>query len=128
MSQNHDIENILYFCNPPRYVLGGSGFRKGKGGKMKRITEKALLDGYIDCTDTGTKISEVSGVRIWWDYRTGDTGDGYNCVTDRARADEITLEYGRVGRIEIDRSCDTHSSLTTITEDETTLWGTAVRS
>lgn len=69
-----------------------------------KITEKALLEGYDGMSNDGiTAQSLIDNVRVWWTYRKGDTGDGYNVVTeDRDEAAEITLSNDRVGTIDLD--------------------------
>lgn len=91
-----------------------------------KITEKALLDGYHGKANGGSNISSIKGERIFWDYRTGRTNDGYNCVTDRERAGEITLDYDRVGTIDLDSSCDNHPAVAKIERQEAEMWGDQV--
>lgn len=91
-----------------------------------RITEKMLLDNYEGITNGGDKISNINGHQIFWDYRTGDQGDGYNAVCSRSNASEITLEYNRVGQIPLMVTCANHPTQAKITHDEATLWGVEV--
>lgn len=69
-----------------------------------KITETELLEGLHGvCRDGITAISTINSEDIYWDYRQGDDGDGYNVVTeDRAEAEHILLTNGRYGRIELD--------------------------
>ena len=71
-------------------------------------------------------LSIVDGRKIWWAYRTGETEDGYNCVTSRDRATEITLEYDRSGTVAVDSNCNDHLSVGRIVTDEARLWGNQI--
>ena len=88
------------------------------------ITEKMLLDRFTGKTNGGDNISIINGERILWNYRTGPTGDGYNCVCGRDRAGEISLEYDRVGTIDV--SEDDHPGIRKIEMAEEKMWGTEV--
>lgn len=92
-----------------------------------KITEKQLLAGYAGKTQGGNNISEIAGERIYWDYRTGRQEDGYNPVTSKERAGEITLEYNRVGTIELDNNCADHPAIARIEQEEAEMWGVEVR-
>lgn len=89
-----------------------------------KLTEKVLLDGYKGKTNGGSNISQVEGKKIFWDYRTGIQEDGYNPVTSRERAGEVTLEYDRIGTIALDSSCQEHPALARIAHHEAEMWGT----
>lgn len=91
-----------------------------------KITERLLLDNYNGIAKGGSLISVINGVTLWWSYRTGDQGDGYNTVCARPDAQEITLEYDRVGVIILDDDCNDHSSLHQINSDEAKLFGTEI--
>lgn len=88
-----------------------------------KITERMLLDNYDGITRGGSYISVIHNKRVYWIYRTGQDEQGYNVHCARDHASEITLEYDRVGTVEIDDDCDDHPSLRRIAEDERTLWG-----
>lgn len=107
----------------PERVLPGN---YGETKMSRKITEKMLLDNYNGICKGGTKISVIGSLKIYWDYRTGDTGDGCNCVTSRDRAEEITLEYDRFGVIPLDSGCDNHPATAKIVSDEAALWGDEV--
>jgi hypothetical protein len=47
-----------------------------------KITEKMLLDGYNGLTNGMDHISIINGKTIYWNYREGQTPDGFNCVND----------------------------------------------
>ena len=88
-----------------------------------KISEKALLDGYI-CKTRGTdNVSEIRGHEITWNYRTGPTPDGYNSVCTRDRASEITLECDRRGKVRMSGRWNHHPAVARIAADEARLWG-----
>ena len=91
-----------------------------------KITETMLLDGYVGKTNGGDNISKINGQMIIWNYRTGDNGDGYNSVCSRGRASEISLEYDRVGKIDLDDETEEHANVGRIHSDEQKLWGDEV--
>ncbi len=84
-----------------------------------KITEKALLDNYTGITNGGDKISTIDGQKIIWNYRYIH-GEGA-AVCDQEKADIITLEYDRVGEIELTES--NHSAFAKITQHENILFG-----
>jgi hypothetical protein len=103
-------------------------------GKEMRITEKMLLDGYVGMSNGYNYISDITIpgpyraldgtvkenelVRYWWNYR-HNTGDGYQPITDRSKAEWINLDNPfPYGHIEIDPSCDNHPNVQKIYEDE----------
>jgi len=71
-----------------------------------KITEKKLVDGFTGITYGGTYCSDIEKTRIFWNYRTGRQDDGYNPVCNPERAYEITLDFDRVGTIELDETVD----------------------
>ena len=84
-----------------------------------KITEKMLLDGYDGITVCGCKISKIKGELIYWEYRyRHDEGEA---VCDRGRAELITLEYDRIGEIDLDVS--DHPAIARINSDEQKLFG-----
>lgn len=87
-----------------------------------KLTETVLLDGYEYTCKGGGKASRIAGKLIYWDYRTGERGDGYNPVCAREDAGEITLEYDRDGTIGLD-DCGAHTAVARIASDEAALWG-----
>jgi hypothetical protein len=95
-------------------------------GKMK-ISEKALLDGYDGITNGGNYISKVKGDVVFWNYRVGQTCDGFNCVTTRDDATEISLENDRVGTVKMTSRWDKHNAVKQIKSDENKLWGDELR-
>lgn len=88
-----------------------------------KITEKALLDGYDGHTNDGDLISVIRGKEVRWTYRKGRDPDGYNCVSTRVDAGEITLEWDRVGRIPLEKRCENHPALARIAREEAEMWG-----
>jgi hypothetical protein len=91
-----------------------------------KITEKMLLDNYVGITNGIDSISDINGVKIFWNYRTGRTDDGYNCVTDRKNATEISLENDRYGKIDLDDDCENHPALSKIILLYQKLFGTHI--
>lgn len=91
------------------------------------ITEQMLLDNYDGMTNGWDCISIINGEPVYWSYRTGDNGDGYNCICLRSDAGEITLEHDRYGRIELDAACADHPALQDIERDEAILAGNQLR-
>lgn len=91
-----------------------------------KITEKQLLDNLTGITKGGNLVSTISAKQLFWAYRTGPTSDGYNAVTSRARATEITLEYDRDATIPLDPNCAEHDALETIHTLEQSLCGDEV--
>jgi len=91
------------------------------------ITEKMLLDNYSGIANGGALISTINNTTVYWDYRTGITSDGYNCVCSRGRAAVITLEYNRRGNVNLDASCDNHCALSEIDSDVDCLYGDKVQ-
>ena len=83
-----------------------------------KITERALLDKYDGKTNGGDNISLVAGAPVYWCYRRGELGDGYNPCCSRHRAGEITLEHTRVGTIPLEGDCEYHPSVALIATDE----------
>lgn len=68
-----------------------------------KITEKMLLAGYKDVLADGiTALSIVEGREIRWSYRKPATEDSRVVTEDRDEADDIMLEYDRVGDINLD--------------------------
>jgi len=92
---------------------------------MMKITEKALLDGYVGA-EGFELVSVVGGAKIRWAYRTGRTSDGYNCVCSRDYAREITLECDRSGKIAISDKMQNHPAVARIVSDEAKMWGDEV--
>jgi hypothetical protein len=91
-----------------------------------KITEKELLN-TLDGISKGTAyISKIGGEDIYWVYRTGRQSDGYNCHCSRDEASEITLEWSRMGTIDLDPECDDHSALATIERFEEELFGSEI--
>ena len=84
-----------------------------------KITEKMLLDGYTGLTVCGCKISKIEKDEIYWEYRY-EHGEGA-AVCSRDKADLISLEYDRVGDIDLD--IIDHPSIDKINIDEAKLWG-----
>lgn len=75
-----------------------------------KITEKQLLDNLDGISKGGDYMSKINGETVWWTYRTGLESDGFNCICDRDRATEITLENNRHATIEM-VDCDNHPAL-----------------
>ena len=68
-----------------------------------KITETMLLKGYKDVLADGiTALSIVEGREIRWSYRKPRTEDSRVVTEDRDEADDIMLEYDRVGDINLD--------------------------
>ena len=91
-----------------------------------KITEKMLLDRYDGKTNGGDNISLVGGAPVYWCYRRGELGDGYNPCSGRHRAGEISLEYTRAGTIPLMADCADHPSVALIATDEAEMWGVEV--
>ena len=85
-----------------------------------KYTEKMLLDGYDGLCNGGSYLSIIDGVKRWWEYRRGNWEDGYNPVTNRDKATEITInDMGYIlTTIDLDSDCDNHPALSRIKEDE----------
>jgi len=68
-----------------------------------KITEKMLLEGYEGiCNDAITAISRIGGDEIRWSYRKPRTEDSRVATEDRDEAEDIMLEYDRIGDIVLD--------------------------
>ena len=94
--------------------------------KTMKISEKALLDGYYTITNGGDYVSRVRGKDIYWNYRTGRTEDGYNSVTNREKATEISLDYDKDGFVKMTSKWDNHKSIKKIESDEAKLGGNEI--
>ena len=92
-----------------------------------KITEKELLDGYDGICRGGAKMSIINKIIVYWEYRrSNDDGIGA-CVCSPQRADQISLEYDRVGNIDIDDDChNNHTNIAKIVADEEKLYGVEV--
>ncbi len=88
-----------------------------------KLTETALLHGYDGICRGGSKVSVVNGEKIWWEYRRINDDGYFACVTSPERADQISLEYNRGGKIELDDSHKTHPAIERIKSDEAKLFG-----
>ena len=84
-----------------------------------KIIEKMLLDSYTGLTVCGCKISKIGKDEIYWEYRYEH--DQGAAVCSRDEADLITLEYDRVGEVDLDIM--DHPSIEKIATDEAKLWG-----
>ena len=83
--------------------------------KSVKITEKLLLDNYV-CQFKGMRcISDINGIRVWWNYRRHN--DGYSTVTTLETADNITLENDRFGEISLMSCHNNHPSIDRIISD-----------
>jgi len=93
-----------------------------------KFSEKVLLDNYQCLCNGGSFLSIIEGKEYWWEYRRGDWNDGYNPVTTRNRASEITVNIVGyiISTIEIDSNCDNHPTLDKILKEEAELYGTLV--
>jgi hypothetical protein len=78
------------------------------------VTEKQLLDGYLGVSSGGMVVSSVDDGLFYWNYRSGNDGYGYNYVTTRDKASQITLEYHRYGVINMDNTLSDHPSIVKI--------------
>ena len=90
-----------------------------------KITHKDLLDGYDYLSaDLCTCTSTVRGVAIRWSYRV----EREDCcpVCDPDKADTITLQYDRVGRIDFDAELSDHPTNQRITDDIRSVCGDLV--
>ena len=93
---------------------------------MKKITEKMLLDNFVDLTNGCAYMSVIAGQDIFWQYRAGRSCDGYNTAVDtRDKANEITLEYSRTGTIALGECAD-HPALAEIDKAQRLAWGDMV--
>ena len=89
-----------------------------------KITEKMLLDGLSGITQGGDYISTISDKKIFWAYRY-EHEEGW-AVCERERADFVTLEYDRVGEIDLDSDNDNHPAIAVIARMENELWGNEI--
>ena len=81
-------------------------------------TEKILLDGYQGLCNCGTKLSLVNKIPVYWEYRKYNSDGVGACVCLPSEADFISLEYDRVGEIEVLPENRNHPSIKMILQDE----------
>lgn len=91
-----------------------------------KITEKELLDGYDGICRGGAKKSIINKITVYWEYRHSNNDGVGACVCSPERADQISLEYDRVGIIALDGSRDNHPAIVRICSDEQKLFGDEV--
>jgi hypothetical protein len=89
-----------------------------------KITELLLLDGYVRRTHAANNLSQIDGVEIIWNYRTGIKGYRYNCVCSRSNAAEISIDDFRFQTIQLDDNCVDHPSVKKIIHEQKKMWGT----
>ena len=92
-----------------------------------KITEKMLLDNFIGISNGPDNISKINNETIWWNYRRGNNGDGYNPVVEnREDAAEISLENTKMETVEINAENENHLALAKIAQLRKKAYGTEI--